>query len=180
MAQSRAATVAEYLAELPDEKRKVLSAVLKVVRKSVPRGYREAMLWGMPCWSVPLETYPDTYNGQPLCYAALAAQKNHFALYLMNVYGDGAMAKRLRDGFAKAGKTLDTGKSCIRFRRLEDLPLGVIAELVAATPPAAMIARHEAVHGARRKSRTRRPPSSSSRERSGEGPRAPRAGRGRS
>ena len=150
MVQSRAATVADYLSELPDERRKVLSAVLKVVRRSVPRGYREAMLWGMPCWSVPLETCPDTYNGQPLCYAALAAQKNHFALYLMSVYGDPGEAKRLKEGFAQAGKKLDMGRSCIRFRRPEDLPLEVIGEIIAATPPDAFIARCEA---ARRKSR---------------------------
>ncbi len=104
----------------------------------------------MPCWSVPLETYPDTYNGQPLCYAALAAQKNHFALYLMSVYGDPGEAKRLKEGFAKAGKKLDMGKSCVRFRRLEDLPLEVIGEIIAATSPDAFIARCEA---ARRKSR---------------------------
>lgn len=150
MVQSRAATVADYLAELPEERRKVFSAVLKVVRKSVPRGYREAMLWGMPCWSVPLETYPETYNGQPLCYAALAAQKNHFALYLMSAYGDPGEATRLKQGFAKAGKKLDMGKSCIRFRRLEDLPLDVIGTVIAATPPDVYIARYEAT---RRKSR---------------------------
>ena len=154
MVQSRAATVADYLAELPKERRDVVSAVLKVVRKNVPSGYREAMLWGMPCWAVPLETFPDTYNGQPLCYAALAAQKSFFALYLTCVYGDPANTRTLKEGFAKAGKKLDMGKSCIRFRRLEDLPLDVIGQVVASTPPEALIARHEAVHAGRKRKKT--------------------------
>jgi hypothetical protein len=92
---------------------------------------------------VPLSTYPDTYNGQPLCYAALAAQKNYCALYLMNVYGDSATAKAFRDGFKRAGKKLDMGKSCVRFKTAEDLPLDVIGKTIAATPVKAFIEKHE-------------------------------------
>jgi len=144
MVQSVATTVPGYLAELPKERREVVSAVRKVIRRHLPRGYREEMGWGMITYTIPLEQYPETYNGQPLCYAALAAQKSHFALYLTCVYGDLGQEKKLRDGFRKAGKKLDMGKSCVRFRRLEDLPLDVIGQVVAATPPKAFIARHEA------------------------------------
>ena len=149
MVQSAATTVARYLAELPKEKRDVVAAVRTVIRKKLPRGYREAMGWGMITYTIPLEKYPETYNGQPLCYAALAAQKNYFALYLMCAYGDPGDAKKLREGFRNAGKTLDMGKSCVRFRRLEDLPLQVIGELIAATPPDVFIARYEAARAGR-------------------------------
>ncbi|HUM03754.1 MAG TPA: DUF1801 domain-containing protein [Thermoanaerobaculia bacterium] len=149
--QSAATTVAGYLAELPKEKRAVLSAVRKVIRKNLPRGYREEMGWGMITYAIPLEQYPETYNGQPLCYAALAAQKNHFGLYLTCAYGDPGQEKKLRDGFRKAGKKLDMGKSCVRFHRLEDLPLEVIGEVIAATPPEAFIARYEASRAKRAK-----------------------------
>jgi hypothetical protein len=140
---SKARTVSEYLAELPADRRKTVSAVRAVVRKNLPKGYTETVGYGMICYSVPLATYPDTYNGQPLCYAALAAQKNYCALYLMNVYGDGPTAKAFKEGFKKAGKKLDMGKSCVRFKTADDLPLDVIGRTIAATPMKAFIDQHE-------------------------------------
>jgi len=151
MVQSAATTVAGYLTELPKEKREVLAAVRKVIQKHLPRGYREAMAWGMIAYAIPLERYPATYNGQPLCYAALAAQKNYFALYLTCAYGDPGEAQKLRDGFRKAGKKLDMGKSCVRFRRLEDLPLDVIGDVIASTSPEAYITRYEGARAKRAK-----------------------------
>lgn len=147
MASSQAATVEEYLAELPEDRRAVVSAVRDVVRRNLPAGYRESMQYGMIGWAVPLEDYPDTYNGQPLGYAALAAQKNYYALYVMTPYMDPAQEQWLRDEFKKAGKKLDMGKSCIRFKKLEDLPLDVIGRLIASTPPKEYIARYEAARG---------------------------------
>ena len=144
MAKSSAATVAAYLKELSEERRAVVAAVRKVILRNLPKGYREAMNWGAITYEVPLERYPQTYNGQPLCYAALAAQKNHYALYLMCVYGSGKQADELREGFRKAGKKLDMGKSCVRFRKLDDLPLDVIGRVIAGTPPEELIARYEA------------------------------------
>jgi hypothetical protein len=94
---------------------------------------------------IPLSHYPATYNKQPLAYVSLAAQKNYVSLYLMGAYGDPAQEKFLRDGFARAGKKLDMGKSCVRFRTPGDLPLDVIAASVASTPPEKFIARYEAV-----------------------------------
>ena len=86
----------------------------------MPAGYAESMAYGMIGWAVPLARYPNTYNGQPLGYVALAAQKNYFALYLTCAYQDAAEEAWLADAFARSGKKLDKGKSCVRFRRLEE------------------------------------------------------------
>jgi len=147
MVMSHATTVADYLAELTADRRKTISAVRAVIRKHLPKGYKEAVGYGMICYSVPLSAYPDTYNGQPLCYAALAAQKNYCALYLMGCYGDAAQTTALKDAFKKAGKKLDMGKSCVRFKTLDDLPLDVIGKTIAATPVKAFIDRYERVKG---------------------------------
>jgi hypothetical protein len=144
MVRSRAATVEEYLEELPADRRAVVAAVRDVVVRNLPAGYREGMNWGMIAYEVPLERYPNTYNGQPLLYAALAAQKNYFALYLMAAYESTKQGIRLREEFKKAGKKLDMGKSCLRFKKLDDLPLDVIGRAIAATPPEALIAACEA------------------------------------
>jgi len=144
MVRSAAKTVAQYLASLPAERRRVVAAVRKVIRANLPSGYRETMNWGMINYEIPLRHYPKTYNGQPLCYAGLAAQKNNYALYLMSIYEDSAQAAWFRDQFRKAGKKLDMGKSCVRFRRLEDLPLEAIGRVIASTPVEQHIARYEA------------------------------------
>jgi uncharacterized protein YdhG (YjbR/CyaY superfamily) len=144
MARSAAATVDEYLAELLPERREVVAAVREVVIRNLPAGYREGMSWGMIGYELPLERYPDTYNGQPLSFAALAAQKGHYALYLMCAYQDPALNRELRDAFAAAGKKLDMGKSCVRFRRIDDLPLDAIGRIVATAPPERFIDAYEA------------------------------------
>jgi hypothetical protein len=142
--QSRAATVEEYLQELPEERRAVIAAVRKVILKNLPKGYRESVNFGMIAYEVPLERYRTTYNKQPLCYAALAAQKNHYALYLMCVYGSEKLLKEFRDDFKKAGKKLDMGKSCVRFRKLDDLPLDAVGRMIARIPMERWIEIYEA------------------------------------
>ena len=148
MVMSKATTVDAYLDELPEEKRAAISKVRAVVKKHLPKGYKESMSHGMITYAIPLERYPDTYNGQPLCYIGLASQKNYNSLYLMGVYGDPEKEKLLADGFAKAGKKMDMGKSCLRFKEVEDLPLDAIGKIVASIPPEEMIRLAEA---ARRK-----------------------------
>ena len=145
MVSSAATTVEGYLASLPAGRRAVVSAVRDVVREHLPAGYREAMSWGMIGYGIPLERYPDTYNGQPLCYVALAAQKNYFSLYLTCNAGD---TQRLKEAFERAGKRLDMGKSCLRFKSLADLPLPAIGELIASVPPEELIARYERTRAA--------------------------------
>lgn len=134
MATGGATTVAGYLSELPTERRAAVAKVRGIIRKWLPKGYRESVNSGMICYAVPLSAYPDTYNGRPLCYVALAAQKSHLALYLMPVYMNPKLRHELEAGFRRAGKRLDMGKSCVRFRSSEDLPLEVIGDIVASTP----------------------------------------------
>ena len=129
--RSDAATVAQYLSELPVDRRSAIEAVRKMILEHLPKGYEEAMNWGMITYQVPLETYPDTYNGQPLMYAALAAQKSHNAVYLTGIYMDDKARRAFEDAYCATGKRLDVGKSCVRFRKLEDLPLQVIGDAIA-------------------------------------------------
>jgi hypothetical protein len=134
MPKSSATTVAAYLKELPAERRAAIAAMRKVVRANLPAGYQEGMLWGMICWSVPLKRLPNTYNGVPLGYIALGAQKNYNVLHMMRVYGDKKQEQKLRAGFKAKGKKLNMGAACIRFQAPDDLALDVIGELIADTP----------------------------------------------
>jgi hypothetical protein len=132
--KGKAKTVSEYLGALPPERRAVVSKVRSLVKKHLPKGYKEGMGWGVITYSVPLKILPDTYNGQPLCYAAIASLKNDYSLYLMNVYGDPKKMTLLTDAFKKRGKKLDMGKSCLHFKSLDDLPLDVVGDVIASTP----------------------------------------------
>ena len=134
MFSNKAKTVTEYLDALPEDRRAVVSNLRSFVRKHLPKGYKERIGFGAITYAVPESKLRDTYNGQPLCYAAIAAQKNYYSLYLMSAYGDPKEAKRLADGFKKHGKKLDMGKSCLRFKSLDDLPLDVVGEVIASTP----------------------------------------------
>lgn len=144
MVTSTATTVDAYLAALPPERREVATALRALIRRHLPAGYAEAMTWGMPTYEVPLDRYPDTYNGKPLAYVGFAAQKNNYALYLMCVYSDSAQERTLREAAAAMGTTLDMGKSCVRFRALDRLPLDAIGTLIASHPVDEYIALYEA------------------------------------
>ncbi len=144
MVSSKAATVADYLAELTPDRRAEIELVRNLVNQAIPAGYVERMNWGMIAWEVPLDLSGPTYNGQPLAYAALAAQKNANSLYLNCVYASEERAERLRDAAQAAGKKLDMGKSCIRFKRAEQLPLDVIRDELASTGPEEFVAIYEA------------------------------------
>lgn len=146
MARSAAATVAEYLDELPAERRAVVAAVRDLVNAALPPGYEERMNWGMISWELPLARFDRTYNGQPLGVAALASQKAHVALYLTGAYADPAVAAALAEAWQAAGRRLDMGKSCLRFRRLDELVPDALRAALAATPPERLIALHEAAH----------------------------------
>lgn len=127
-------SVATFLARLPAERRREVDCVRDVVRRNLPAGYEEVISSNMLVYQVPLKRYPDTYNGHPLWYAALASQKTGLSLHLMPIYGDAARAQRLKDAFRAAGKKLDMGKACIRFRSADDLALDAIGEIVASVP----------------------------------------------
>ena len=129
--RSDAVTVEEYLEGLPEDRREAISAVRSVILDRLPEGYAEEMRWGMICYEVPLAIQPDTYNGKPLMYAALASQKRHMAVYLSGVYADPAAREDFEQAYRATGKRMDMGKSCVRFRRLDDLPLDVIGNTIA-------------------------------------------------
>jgi hypothetical protein len=153
MATSTARTPEEYIADLPPDRRAAISAVRDVIRSNLPEGFEEGMEFGVITWYVPLERFPDTYNGRPLGLVALASQKQYMALYLNTVYGDPELEDWFRARYADSGKRLDMGKSCVRFRKLEDLPLDVVGETVARVPLERFVAHYQAARGSSRKAR---------------------------
>jgi hypothetical protein len=153
--QSKATTVKEYLASLPEDRRTAIEAVRKVILANLDKQYQEVMQYGMIGYSVPLSVYPPGYHctpNTPLPFAALASQKNYMSLYLMSVYcgcggpDDAATqhADWFRDEWAKTGKKLDMGKSCIRFKKAGDLPLELIGKAIKRVPAKTYIAYVEA------------------------------------
>ena len=128
---SKAISVEQYLDELPDYRKEPLSMVRKTIVENLPAGYDEVMNWGMITYEIPLETYPDTYNGKPLMYAALTSQKNHMSIYLMGCYMSPEIRNKFENAYKKSGKKFDAGKSCIRFKKVNDLPLKLIGKTIA-------------------------------------------------
>lgn len=148
--RSDATTPDEYLASLPEDRREAIAAVRRVILDNLPGGYEEAMNWGMIAYQVPLARYPDTYNGRPLMCAALASQKQHMAVYLTGIYTSEERRRRFESAYEATGKRFDAGKSCVRFRRLDDLPLPLIGETIASLTVDDLIAATEAAHGAKK------------------------------
>ncbi|MGI9483638.1 MAG: DUF1801 domain-containing protein [Hyphomicrobiales bacterium] len=132
--RSEAKSVEDYLAELPGDRRAAITAVRKTILENLPEGYVEAMNWGMISYEIPLETCPDTYNGKPLMYAALASQKRHMAVYLCGLYCIAGFKDKFVEAFKASGKKLDMGASCVRFKKLEDLDITLVGETIAAVP----------------------------------------------
>ena len=126
-------TVDDYLSVLPEERREVLQAVRQTILENLPQGYEEGIQYGMIGYYVPHDIYPAGYHAdprQPLPFAGLASQKNHMAIYLMSVYANPELERWFRAAWTNTGKTLDMGKSCVRFKKLAAVPLDVIAEVV--------------------------------------------------
>lgn len=153
--RSKAESIEEYLTAMPEDRRMDIESVRKVVLENLPDGYEEAMNWGMITYQVPLTTYPDTYNNQPLMYAALANQKNHMALYLTGIYMQEDDHTAFEAAYKATGKRFDVGKSCVRFRKLDDLPLDLIAETISSMEVKDFIARVEQA-GSVRKSKPKK------------------------
>lgn len=144
--QSKATTVAAYLKELPDDRRAAIEAVRQVILKNLDKDFAEIMSYGMIGYAIPHSIYPNGYHcdpRQPLPFAGLASQKQSMSLYLMCLYMDPAQDKSFREAWAKTGKKLDMGKSCIRFKKVEDLALDVIAEVIRRVPAKTYIERYE-------------------------------------
>jgi hypothetical protein len=146
--QSKASTVEQYLSEMPEDRRAAIATVRHVILKNLDQDYEEGMQYGMIGYYVPHRIYPAGYHcdpKQPLPYVCLASQKDYMSLYMMPVYGEGVDEKWFRDEWAKTGKQLDMGKSCIRFRHLEDLALNVIGEAIRRSPVKKHIEYYESV-----------------------------------
>jgi len=145
--QSKATTVEQYLAELPEERRTALAAVRRVILANLDKDFEEGMQYGMIGYYVSHRVHPAGYHcdpKQPLPFAGLASQKNYMSLYLMCIYGAGDELKRFEAAWKKTGKKLDMGKSCIRFKKLDDLALDVIADTIKRVPARKYIERCEA------------------------------------
>ncbi len=136
--------VEDYLAALPEERRDALEAVREAVNANLRDGFEETIQYGMISWVIPLERYPDTYNGQALALASLASQKRHMALYLNCTYADAEADARFRARWAESGRKLDMGKSCVRFRALDDVALDAVGEAIAGTSVEDYVAAYEA------------------------------------
>lgn len=145
--QSQSKTVKDYLRELPEDRRTAISAVRETILKNLQPGFEEGMQYGMIGYYVPHSIYPAGYHcdpKQPVPFACLASQKNYMSLYLLSSYSGAGEEQWLREQFAKAGKKLDMGKCCVRFKKLEDLPLAVVGEAIRRVSVASYIATYEA------------------------------------
>jgi hypothetical protein len=136
-------TPAQYIASLPADRAKAITAVRAVVNKHMPRGFDECLIWGTIGWAIPLSRYPDTHNKQPICYVALSSQKNYCVLYLMAASTSANELTQLKAAFKAAGKKLVMGKCCVQFRSPDDLPLEAIGKLIAATSSEKWIESYE-------------------------------------
>lgn len=148
-----AESIEEFLAALDPDRRADVERVRRTILDHLPEGFEEGFNWGMITYQVPLERYPDTYNGQPLMVAALAAQKRHLSLYLIGIYADEEARDRFEEAYRATGKRYDVGKSCVRFRTLDDLPLDLIGESIASMTVEGFIEKTEAARqrGGRKK-----------------------------
>ncbi len=146
--QSKATTVEQYIAELPEDRQKAVSELRKVIKKNLPKGFKEGMGYGMMGWSVPHSLYPAGYHcnpQDPLPFMGLASQKNSINLYHMGIYANPKLLKWFQDEHAKASpKKLDMGKSCIRYKKAEDIPYRLIGELASKITPQEWIEMYEA------------------------------------
>ena len=145
--QSKATTVEQYLEELPEDRKKAVVELRKVIKKNIPKGFQEGMGYGMVCYTVPHSMYPAGYHCDPklpLPFLSLASQKNFIAVYHMGIYADPKLLKWFTESFAKASsKKLDMGKSCLRFKKPEDIPYQLIGDLVSKITPEKWIELYE-------------------------------------
>lgn len=151
--RSEAKSVEEYLAALPADRREAIEKVRQVILAHLPEGLVEVINWGMIAYEVPLERYPDTYNRQPLMYAALASQKNHMAVYLTGIYMDDEARREFEAAYKATGKRFDVGQSCVRFRTLGDLPLSLIGDTIGSVGVEEFVERYEESRKGRRSGR---------------------------
>jgi hypothetical protein len=154
---SAAATVRDYLASLPEDRRTLLERVRTEFRRHLPRGFEEGMQYGMIGWFVPHSRYPAGYHcdpKQPLPFAALASQKQYCSLYLMGLYFDPELRDRFEQAWIATGRKVDMGKCCVRFKRFEDIAFDALGTALGALSVERFIERYEASRPAAKKATT--------------------------
>ena len=157
--QSKATTVEQYLKELSADRREAIGAVRETILKHLPRGYEEGMQYGMIGYFVPHSLYPPGYHtdpSEPLPYVNLASQKHHMAIYMFGLYSDPKVLEWFREAWLATGQKLDMGKSCVRFKKLDGLPLKIIGQAVKKFSVKKMIQVYESAMAENKKSSAKR------------------------
>jgi predicted aldo/keto reductase-like oxidoreductase len=143
MVSSKAKTAQKYLEELDTERREIIENIRKIILERIPKGFVEEMQYGMICYNIPIEKYPNTYNKKALTIAAIASQKNYISLYLMGIYADKEMEKWFKGEMNQSNKKMKMGKSCINFKKIEDLDLELIKKVIEKITPEKYIQMYE-------------------------------------
>lgn len=145
--QSKATTVEGYMKELPEDRKDSITKLRNEIKKNLPKGFAEEMSYGMIGYVVPHKLYPPGYHCDPklpLPFICIASQKNFVAVYHMGVYADPKLLKWFTDAHAKASaKKLDMGKSCMRYKKPDDIPYKLIGELAGKVTPQQWIETYE-------------------------------------
>lgn len=144
---STAATADQYISTLPNDRKEAMEKLRNVINKNIPKGFSETMQYGMMGWVVPHSKYPAGYHCNPqqaLPFASIASQKNFIALYHMGIYSSPELLEWFVQEYPKHSKTkLDMGKSCIRFKKPEQIPYELIGELMKKLTPEKWIEAYE-------------------------------------
>ncbi len=147
--QTKAATINEYINSLPEERKKAMNELRKVIKKNIPKGFSEVLSYGMIGYVVPHSIYPAGYHcdpSLPLGFINIASQKNFIAVYHMGIYADKKLLEWFTNEYPKYSKLkLDMGKSCIRFKKIDQIPYQFIGELCSKLTPRQWINKYEAV-----------------------------------
>jgi hypothetical protein len=162
--QSKATSVQQYLAELPDDRREAIEAVRKVIRRNLHKDYEEGIQYGCISYHIPHRVYPPGYHCDPkqaLPFICLTSQKNYMSLHLMCIYGSQEQSEWFKKEWKKTGKKLDMGKACVRFKKLDDVPLELIGQLVKRITPQKLIAMYDSVAAKSVRSNKKKPPTRS-------------------
>jgi Domain of unknown function (DU1801) len=145
--QSKAKSPQEYYQTLPEDRREAMMELRRIIAGNLPKGFAEVMQYGMPGWVVPHSLYPAGYHCDPkqaLPFLSIASQKQYIAVYHMGLYADTAIHKWFAAEYAKQAKgKLDMGKSCIRFKKPDQIPMKLIGELASKVTPKKWIEVYE-------------------------------------
>lgn len=140
-------TIDDYINKIPDERKEIFKNIIHIIKTNIPKGFVETIQYSMPTWVIPLKAYPNGYHcaaNTPLPFLSIANQKNFIAIYHMGIYAEPKLLEWFVSEFPKySKKKLDMGKSCIRFKKPEDIPLNLIAELCKKMTPKEWIKLYE-------------------------------------